>query len=103
MSNSSQSLVIWTYTRLFSWRLRSWGNGFFEVGVNDDVDATVFEINVARGEVADLDGAFAAGGQHERKVNFFLGAFGVVEKSEWLDEHSNDAAETGLYCGVLCF
>ena len=79
------------------------GNGIFEVGVDDDVDAVIFEIDRARSEVADFEGAFAAGGQHEGKVNFFLDAFGVVEEFEWLDQHREYAAEAGLDVGVLCF
>src|SRR5689334_21369635 len=77
-------------------------NRFLEVGVDDEVDAVVFEIDVARSEVADFESAFAAGRQHEGKMNFFFDAVHGVEKFEWLEKHSDEATEAGLKCRVLC-
>ena len=51
--------------------------------MDDDVDAAVFEIDVARGEVADFESAFAAGGQDDGKVNLFLDAFHFGEALKW--------------------
>jgi len=48
--------------------------------MNDDVDAAIFEIDVAGIEIAHFDGAFAAGGQNDGKVNFFLDSFHFGEK-----------------------
>ena len=71
--------------------------------MDEDVDAVVGEIDGARGEVADFEGAFAAGGEHEGQVNFFFGTFGVIEEFEGLDEHPDDAAEAWFDGCVLCF
>ena len=71
-------------SRLYSvWRVL--GTGFLEVGVDDDVDAVVGEIDGAGSKAADFDGAFAAGGQDERKVNFFFDAFCGIKEFEWLE------------------